>query len=182
MNSHEAPSCERELSRLYAGLAASFRYPADGQTSMLAPPDYLRCFDPAVGAAAISLHESSYVSGEAGAVLEELVRFYEYFGLQRQPEAPLPDHLSVELEFMHFLCELEAAAGSDRSADAVRCAQRDFLDRHLLRLAERVAERGSELELAAARVAIAACGATVRHHRALLGQRRQSASATQAPG
>jgi nitrate reductase assembly molybdenum cofactor insertion protein NarJ len=41
---------------------------------------------------------------ELGAVLcrPVLVRFYGHFGLAREERAELPDHVTVELEFMHF--------------------------------------------------------------------------------
>jgi len=66
-------------------------------------------------------------------LLEELVRFYNYFGLTAgETEAnELPDHLSTQFEFMYYLCHQEAEsleAGED--ADDYQRAQRDFLNRH----------------------------------------------------
>lgn len=122
------------ISALYAGFARAFRYPGEGEGALSAV-EYLQVFDPAVGAKASSLHEASYVDTGASALFEELVRFYGHFGLQRSDAAELPDHLTVELEFMQFLCELEGEAehrGDD--IESVRAAQRDFLDRHVLRL------------------------------------------------
>jgi DMSO reductase family type II enzyme chaperone len=64
-------------------------------------------------------------------VMEELVRFYNYFGLglaQRQ----LPDHITVELEFMHYLTYKEAEAhqnGADQGS--YQRAEKDFVERHL---------------------------------------------------
>ena len=163
---NEAP--DRGLSELYAGLAATFRHPEAGQAHVLAPPEYLAAFDPAVSPDAVSLHESSYVSCEASALLEELVRFYEFFGLRRRSEALLPDHLSVELEFMHFLSAREDAAAEARATAALRLAQRDFLDRHLLRLLDAVTDRGGALDSPAAREALEACRRLACHHRELL--------------
>ena len=61
----------------------------------------------------------------------ELVRFYNYFGLRITPGL-MPDHVTVELEFMHYLAHQEAQAwqsGDDR--ESYLRAQRDFLERHL---------------------------------------------------
>ena len=64
-------------------------------------------------------------------VMEELIRFYNYFGLS-MAAGQLPDHITVELEFMHYLTFKEAAARrQDREQDSYQRAQKDFLDRHL---------------------------------------------------
>lgn len=61
---------------------------------------------------------------------EEVNRYYKYFGYQlnecHQWES---DHLSIELEFIHFLCQGELTAADDSLS--FRLAQRDFVDRHL---------------------------------------------------
>jgi DMSO reductase family type II enzyme chaperone len=66
-------------------------------------------------------------------LLEELVRFYNYFGLTAAgTEAnELPDHLTTQFEFMHYLIfnELEALAAGEAGDDFIR-AQRDFINRH----------------------------------------------------
>lgn len=59
------------------------------------------------------------------------MRFYNYFGLRITPGL-MPDHVTVELEFMHYLAHREAEArqgGGD--TDSYLRAQRDFLERHL---------------------------------------------------
>lgn len=70
------------------------------------------------------------------AALEEVVRFHEYFGYVVGPRhAWQPDHLSVLLEFMHWLCVREAAsteAGDVAGSAGLRRAQADFAERHLL--------------------------------------------------
>src|SRR3972149_5997703 len=63
--------------------------------------------------------------------MEELVRFYNYFGLRTTP-GRMPDHVTAELEFMHYLAHQEAEArqaAGDR--ESYLRAQRDFLERHL---------------------------------------------------
>jgi len=64
-------------------------------------------------------------------VMEELIRFYNYFGLGLA-QGQLPDHVTVELEFMHYLTYKEAEAGQ-KSGDpaSYQRAEKDFLDRHL---------------------------------------------------
>ncbi len=65
---------------------------------------------------------------------EELFRFYEHFGLdfsatEAQTElGGTPDHLVVQLEFLHYLVFLEAGAAGN-VAD-LRRGQRDFIVRH----------------------------------------------------
>lgn len=69
--------------------------------------------------------------GRAGS-REELVRFYEHFGYTLDEHfAWQPDHLSVLLEFMHFLCWREAQAADDDAAQPFQLAQADFAQRHL---------------------------------------------------
>ena len=64
--------------------------------------------------------------------MEETLRFYRFFGLTIDPEAhELPDQLSTQLEFLHFLAfkEVETLqAGGDTGP--LRRACRDFLGRH----------------------------------------------------
>ena len=118
------------MARVYSGL---FEVGSDG------PPVPLR---------------EALVAGRPSSTREEIVRFYDFFGFDLQADRQWqPDHLSIELEFVHFLAFREAAPGgsdSGRSNDlgrALRLGQLDFLDRHLLawvpatadRLADRVA-------------------------------------------
>ncbi len=74
---------------------------------------------------------------------EENLRFYDFFGyILAEDRQWAPDHLSVQLEFMHFLSfkgsPKEANGESPREEDpemlaSYRLAQRDFLERHLCR-------------------------------------------------
>lgn len=71
-------------------------------------------------------------TGQRAGTREEVVRFYEYFGYVLDGRfAWQPDHLSVELEFMHYLCYREAHAGNDADALSFQLAQADFSARHL---------------------------------------------------
>lgn len=71
-------------------------------------------------------------TGQKGGTREDVVRFYDFFGYVLEERfAWQPDHLSVQLEFMHFLCfrEVEQGAG----ALSFQLAQLDFTERHLAR-------------------------------------------------
>jgi DMSO reductase family type II enzyme chaperone len=73
-------------------------------------------------------------TGQRAGTREEVVRFYDYFGYALSEKfAWQPDHLSVELEFMHFLCFHEAQAVDAEAAAPYQLAQRDFSERHLVR-------------------------------------------------
>lgn len=123
-----------DASPLYAGYARAFKYPED-ENHVLTRTEYIEAFDQGASSTAASIHEATFVDLDSSGLFEELVRFYEHFGLRRKEDAELPDHVSVELEFMHFLCELEHhAVQSGQDATSVRKAQCDFIDRHLTRL------------------------------------------------
>jgi DMSO reductase family type II enzyme chaperone len=65
-------------------------------------------------------------------VMEEAVRFYNHFGLTPgEQQKELPDHLTTELDFLHFLSCGEHERGSrGEPATAYVLAQRDFIARH----------------------------------------------------
>jgi len=92
---------------------------------------YCSLFDAALGKAAVSLHERDHGSMGREPLWEDLFRCYAHFGLELEAGGlrEAPDHLTIELEFMHFLTFLEASS-SDGARGLVLC-QRDFLARHL---------------------------------------------------
>lgn len=84
------------------------------------------------------LHEGHYTR-DRGQTLQHLIRFYNYFSFHLA-EGVMPDHVTVELEFMSHL-----AAGGVSDRQSLLRAQRDFLKSHLSwvsSLAERVARSG----------------------------------------
>ena len=91
----------------------------------------------------ISPHESIYVEvdGEAGglygAITVKVKKFIETTGLVYDDAfTGLPDHVSVELEFMSKLCEFESekwADGDDVGARYCLSVQKMFAEEHLLR-------------------------------------------------
>ncbi|NJD65815.1 MAG: hypothetical protein FIB00_11335 [Chloroflexi bacterium] len=108
--------------------------------------EYLRLFEigDASGPAA-SLHGGAY-TGDRTKRLEEVVRFYEYFGLKASAEDPRPaDHLATELEFMKFLTLKEATSASPRLQASFRRAQQDFLERQLLPWLPELVRRTTDL-------------------------------------
>ena len=97
--------------------------------------EYIAFFDVGAKGPPCPLYEGA-IRKERGrkAVWEDLLRFYSHFGVKMSDEVrELPDQLSAELEFMHYLAFLEVRAGKEKAGsrqDLVR-AQRDFLERHL---------------------------------------------------
>lgn len=94
--------------------------------------EYIRVFEVGVnGGPPAPLYGGLY-AGDRMQRLEEVVRFYEYFGLSTSAEDPRPaDHLATELEFMKYLCFKEAVSPSPRLQASYRRAQHDFLERQL---------------------------------------------------
>ena len=99
------------------GAAALLAYPFDfGSASIPDTVDagafqteYLRLFEvgPGTDGPGAPLYGGVYKTGDRMRQLEEVVRFYEYFGLTTSPEDPRPaDHLATELEFMQYLAFL----------------------------------------------------------------------------
>ncbi len=126
---------------------------ADGQAALADPglahdelqQEYIRLFEVGPGRPPCPLYEGSHRSGRLK-IMEELVRFYEHFGLQSQP-GDQPDHLCAELEFMHYLAFKETAALSSAGRTAAFVlAQRDFLARHLCAWLPRLRARLEGLE------------------------------------
>lgn len=95
---------------------------------------YTALFDSVAGKPRVSLLEQRHEGSPSEHELwEELLRFYKYFGLDFSSGGAKerPDHLLVELEFMHYLTFLEAGAGDGH--EGLRRGQQDFLSRHLAR-------------------------------------------------
>jgi len=93
--------------------------------------EYTRLFDVGASGPPCPLYGGLY-GGARMKTMEEVVRFYNHFGLSTS-KAPneLPDHLTTELEFLHYLAFREAQAlEAGEDAGSYRRAQRDFLARH----------------------------------------------------
>ena len=96
--------------------------------------EYVRLFDVGVPRPPCPLFGGLYL-GSRRAVMEEVTRFYNHFGLSLGGESrELPDHITTELEFMHFLTFQEVSAlQREKDRGPYLRAQRDFLQRHLAR-------------------------------------------------
>ena len=94
--------------------------------------EFTRLFDVGASGPPCPLYGGLWV-GARMKTMEEAVRFYNHFGLTlSEKPRELPDHLTTELEFVHFLAYREAEAieqGDD--GGSYQRAQRDFLGRHL---------------------------------------------------
>jgi len=101
---------------------------------------YIGVFEVGPGRPFCALYEGSHRSGRMK-LMEDIVRFYGHFGLLTAPEDQ-PDHLCAELDFMHYMSFKETAVlAHGDSADDLRRAQRDFLDRHLCQWLPRFLKR-----------------------------------------
>lgn len=96
--------------------------------------EYIRLFDLGSGRGRppCTLYGGEYVSRPRLEVMEELVRFYGYFDLAlSEQDRELPDHLSVELEFLHYLAFRERhALKVNADPSSYQRAQADFIERH----------------------------------------------------
>ncbi len=136
-----------ERSAVYGGFASAFRK-ADGGTDVLddtlvpPPPEgaskaFMAAFDPSVSKTAVSLHASAHTERDQTDLYQELIRWYDHFGLKRRDGGELPDHVSVMLEFLQFLTAQEAANAGDAAAvGSLHKAQGDFIERQVLPLVE----------------------------------------------
>lgn len=68
-----------------------------------------------------------------GATTVEIKKIYAETGLKLEAQEP-PDHIAFELEFMHYLCQLQAEAlqnGRDEDAEKLIMRQYDFLTKFM---------------------------------------------------
>ncbi len=132
-----------ELAQTAAPCLAALPYTVEGADGMLESlgeveadydlfqSDYVGLFDVGAGGPPCPLYGGVW-GGDRQKVMEEALRFYRFFGLSLSPEErDLPDHVSTELEFLHFLTFKEVEALREGSeTDSLRRAARDFLVRH----------------------------------------------------
>lgn len=108
---------------------------------------FAQLFDVGTPAPPCPPYEHLYREGNQANVMLQVSEFYKHFGLemdQQQGLRDLPDHLCVELEFLHFLAFKEAQAERDGALDLLqgyRLAQKDFLERHLAQWVPRFARK-----------------------------------------
>jgi TorA maturation chaperone TorD len=82
-------------------------------------------------------YEAVYTDPEGfsrGWIMVGLEKEYAEAGLELSPKLKeQPDHIAVELEFMAYLCGLEACAETEDVVKAMRGRQARFLEQHLWR-------------------------------------------------
>jgi putative dimethyl sulfoxide reductase chaperone len=93
--------------------------------------EYIRLFEVGSGdGPPAPIMGGAYGNGDRRKAMEEVARFFEYFGLTTTPDDPRPpDHLATECEFMQYLAFKEAASASPRLGASFHRAQDDFLER-----------------------------------------------------
>lgn len=85
-----------------------------------------------LGGPPASLREG-LAGGRPAKAREEVVRYYSFFGYRLNEERQWqPDHLAIELEFLHYLAFREAHRQDREDALSYQLAELDFLARHPL--------------------------------------------------
>ena len=93
--------------------------------------EYTRLFDASSHGTLCSLNGGAH-AGPQMTVMEEAIRYYTHFGLTLgEHQKELPDHLTTQLNFLHFLAYGECAQdAAGAPSTAWRLARRDFIARH----------------------------------------------------
>jgi DMSO reductase family type II enzyme chaperone len=169
-----------ELAEALETLLARLPYPSsleEGERNGLRLParaedeeievEFIRLFESGPGGPPCPLVEGAWRE-DRKVVLKELILFYNHFGLSYAEGAQdeRPDHVCLEMEFLHYLTFKEVQAmqtGSDPSG--YRRAQRDFLERHPLFWMKKALER---LEKIVERLPEDACREAILFYRELL--------------
>lgn len=113
---------------------------SDNEDALLV--EYSRLFDVGASGPPCPLNAGAYLD-ERMQALEECVRFYNYFGLTAGDDfEELPDHVTTQFEFMHYLthCTDELKDDPEQAANYLR-AERDFLNRQLGKWIPKLNER-----------------------------------------
>lgn len=92
--------------------------------------DYIRIFDVGAMRPPCPLYGGEWLGARKHS-LEETLRFYRYFGLKVDESAKeLPDHITVELEFLQVMAYMDGAArASGGDSSSLLRAERDFIER-----------------------------------------------------
>ncbi|MFQ5644474.1 MAG: molecular chaperone TorD family protein [Thiogranum sp.] len=110
-----------------------------GLASAQLEAEYINVFDGQEQKRCCKPYEGQWLQDDRARRQWEVKKFYSIFGLRlNEQRNEMPDHISHELEFMHFLSYQMVASGSagrsrangDRT-EQLRLAQKDFLERHV---------------------------------------------------
>jgi DMSO reductase family type II enzyme chaperone len=111
--------------------------------------EFLRLFEVGAGGPPCPLYGGVW-SADRMKSMEEVMRFYNYFGLKLSDERRIPtDHLATELEFLHYLTFRQAASSLAQMAASYHRAQIDFIERQPGRWVPKLKERLDGLQAAA---------------------------------
>lgn len=106
---------------------------------------FIRLFEAGPGDPPCPLVEGKHVKdANRRAIFEDLIRFYSHFGLSYQEGSheDRPDHISYEMEFMHYLAFLTLRAIQEKKEiPDYLAAQKDFLEHHLRKWTAAMAKR-----------------------------------------
>jgi DMSO reductase family type II enzyme chaperone len=93
--------------------------------------EYIRLFDVGTVRPPCPLYDGEW-GGARKHSMEDVLRFYRFFGLKMDAGThELPDHVTIEFEFMKVLAFLDGmAAARDADTTPLFRAERDFLERH----------------------------------------------------
>jgi DMSO reductase family type II enzyme chaperone len=122
--------------------AATLELGAAGESYADFESEYIRLFDVGAAGPPCPLYGGVYV-GDRMKTMEDATRFYNFFQLRMSPQMhELPDHITTELEFLHYLTFREAEA-RQQGVDPTPLlrAERDFLARHLCKWLPRLQGR-----------------------------------------
>lgn len=107
--------------------------------------EFIRLFEAGPGDPPCPLVEGSYIKdANRKAIFEDLIRFYNHFGLSYDTGSheDRPDHVSYELEFMHYLSFLTLRTMQNkRQIDGHLTAQKDFMAHHLAKWSQLLADK-----------------------------------------
>ena len=109
--------------------------------------EYIRLFDVSAADPPCPLYGSVYI-GDRMKVMEDATRFYNFFHLRLSPQMhELPDHITTELEFLHYLTFRETELRQQRQdPGSLLRAERDFLALHLCKWVPRMQARLAKQE------------------------------------
>ena len=112
--------------------------------------EYIRLFDVGAAGPPCPLYGGVYI-GDRMKNMEEATRFYNFFELRLSPDVrELPDHITTELEFLHYLTFRETEARQQEGdVGSLLRAERDFLARHLRKWVPKMAGRVSKQQTCA---------------------------------
>lgn len=124
--------CEAAAGLPYPSSLSACTWPSLPESTKALQACYWSLFQTASPAGAVvSLNEKDYVRTDRNQLWEDILRFYDHFGIEYSTErvAEFPDHLVTQLEFLHYLTFLEAGTAGD--AGPYARARNDFVERHL---------------------------------------------------